>query len=274
MTVLHPNGLGESLGDALVVEGSVLFTAGEVWYVNSATGSDSNYGKERLQPYATLAQAVTDSAAGDIIVLQSGHAETLTSVQTVSKRLTIVGAGQSSGKPTVKLTNNQAAGSLLAFTAAGCELRNVWIEEESQANSSTTITFTESARIIGCYLEANGNTNGGPIDFGGSGKIYSVINSTFVSTATAATDAPTSMFQGTTTILRFSGCTFDGGTVGWANGFVYDENDGNAATAQIIFDQSSFLRGADLRLSDASSGWVQSSTEGGHPRIEWSASFG
>ena len=54
--------------------------------MDSATGSDaaSPAGKDRIKPLATLAQACTNAATGDIIVCLAGHAETLTSGQTFS----------------------------------------------------------------------------------------------------------------------------------------------------------------------------------------------
>ena len=120
------NGCGESTGDELCTSRPLLLpTSNSVWYVNSATGTDavSPAGKNREKPLATLAQAITNAQANDIIVLMDGHAESTTSFMTLSTAgVKIVGAGSSGGIPTVTFTFGTGGG--ISLDGAGNEIRN------------------------------------------------------------------------------------------------------------------------------------------------------
>lgn len=212
---VYQTGLGETLGDSLVTT-SNLYVGGTVLYVHH-TGSDSYAGTSRQAPKATIGSAVTASASGSLIVCLDGHTETLTGAVTLSNASTvIVGAGQSSGKPTVKFTNNQAAAAAFVLSGTGCELRNIWLEEESQANSSTRITMSGLfTRLVGCYIESNGNSDA--YDVTVSNSYVSIRNNTFISTATAASSLPVGCITGTSiSHIEVDGNTFDGGSYGYS----------------------------------------------------------
>lgn len=269
---LHANGLGEVLGDQLVTT-APLHIAASVWFVHGPTGTDAvaPAGKERRKPLATLSRAVSNASAGDVIVLLDGHAETLTVRQTVSKRLTIVGSGQSSGKPTVKFTPNMASDSLFRVTAAGVELRNIWVEENAQANSVARIYVSASLfRLIGCYVECDGNDDANALELAVANGVHEVRNTTFVSTATDTSDVPEAAIftVDSATRLIFDGVVFDGGTTGFLNGYAFQQ-DGGLATTQLIAENVSLLRGADMRVHENTIGWVIPSTHTGAPRIDW-----
>src|SRR5688572_8640882 len=92
-----PSGIGASTGDSLLTAANLHIT-GDVWYVDSATGVDgASLGKQRLAPLDTLAQAVTNASDGDAIVFLAGHTETLTAVQTISKKLLLASEGAGIG---------------------------------------------------------------------------------------------------------------------------------------------------------------------------------
>ncbi|MEY4931756.1 MAG: hypothetical protein RLZZ403_76, partial [Pseudomonadota bacterium] len=105
MTISYPNGIGGSTGDSLALA-KPLMMSGSVWYVDSATGTDAagSAGKDRSKPLATLATAVSNASDDDIIVFFDGHEETLTSAQTLGKRLSLIGEGSDAGVPTVTFT--------------------------------------------------------------------------------------------------------------------------------------------------------------------------
>ena len=73
---------------------------GVAYYLSSVIGDDSNAGTERLRPFATLAATITAASDGDMVIVAADHAETLTAVQTIGKKLTIVAEGASGGNPT------------------------------------------------------------------------------------------------------------------------------------------------------------------------------
>jgi len=270
---VHFNGLGQSLGDSLVVSpGGPIVQSGAVWYVDSQTGNSGNDGVDQKSPLATLAQAQTAATSGDIVVLLSGHAETLTSPLTISKQLVIVGAGSSDGKPTVKFTNNQSANSLMSITGEGVELRNIWFEEEAQANSAVRISVSgDHFRMVDCYVECNENSNAGAVSMNlASDEGAEIRGTTFVSTATDNTDPPVAgLVNSNDGFLRVVQCVFDGGTVGFSGGYGFSEEYSTPGfTAGLYMDSITCLRGADLAVHNSSVFFVQVSSDSDDPRID------
>ena len=262
-----PNGIGADLGDALATAEPLLVN-GDVWYVDSSNGDDTYDGRDRIKPFATLGQAVTDSSAGDIIVLKDGHAETLTAAIAVNKNLTIVGAGQSDGKPTVKLTNNQAAGEMLTITGSYVQVLNIWFEEQAKTCSEAKISADcTHFRMRGCYLECDGNSGDSALKL--AGTVVEIRNTTIISTATALTAQPLAavLVTGALGSLITDGFVVDGGTVGWSR---YHGIDISAATITMMYLEGlSLLRGTDLKALEASGGYINAATVSGGARIDW-----
>lgn len=269
----YPSGAGESLGDSFVTS-SPLVTTGYVWWVNSATGADaaSPRGRDRTRPLATLGQAYTNAAAGDIIVLMDGHAETLTGALTLAKDgLIIVGAGSSGGLPTVKLTNDQAAGSLLVVSSHATQIKNIWFEENAQTCATRRVSIAgDGARLVGCYFQCGATDTGAAVELSGG---YPTIRScTFVSTATALASQPSTGILLDTAISGpvIEDSTFDAGTAGFS-GFHAIRNTSAIITGGIITNVT-LLRGADVLL-DSSGTWNLSGIESDSGAlIDWSGS--
>ena len=266
--ICYPNGAGESLGDALITE-EPLYSTGSVWYVNSATGTDaaSPAGRNRSKPLATLEQAHTNASAGDIIVLMDGHSETLTSALTLSKAVAIVGAGKSSGKPTVKFTINSSSSYLFNVTGDDVQLKNIWIEENSQANALTKIVVSgDGFRMIGCYVEANDNDDAAclSVHAGNGMRIESTI---FISTSTTTTTQPKSAIEVTleSNDLELKDVTLDGGTVGWSDFYAFDATDN--AINRLKATGVNLLNGSDMDLT-GSTGWLALGTLSGGSRVD------
>jgi hypothetical protein len=254
---VYPNGLGESLADSVAVN-APFYTTGNVWYVHDETGTDAATpaGQNRTKPLATLGQAYTNASDGDVIVLMDGHTETLGAGLTIAKRLLIVGGGESDGKPTVKLALDDASDSMLTLSAAGTELRNVWIEENEQTNSAPRVLVTGNrCRFRGMYFQCGATDTGAALRFSTvtTGEVEAC---TFVSTATSLTAQPQSAvsFLGTNVDIRFRDCVFDGGTMGfsayWA---VYSQT---VSVEAVVFENCTLLRGADIIMNDDTAGWV------------------
>lgn len=91
-----PNG-ASSFGVPLLGSGSSIpSSTGTYFFVSSATGSTGNTGLDPGQPLLTLAAAIalTTSGKGDVIILMPGHAETVSTVITLSKsNVRIAGLG-------------------------------------------------------------------------------------------------------------------------------------------------------------------------------------
>lgn len=258
------SGLGESLGDSLVSSTSPLYVDGTVYWVHSSTGSDSNGGTERLRPLATLSQAITNATDGDIIVLLSGHTESIGSQLTINKRLTIAGAGSSGGVPTVKFTRT-FNGVMFAITAVNVSLRNLYFEESTTSSASARITASFAGfSMLGCYAECGENDVGPTVTLAAD---YPVIeSSTFISVATGST-SPYPPIYSTSQIngIWIRNCICDGGT----KGFKHGSHVGSPGIDMIIgesidvrIEGHTNRNGADLFL-DATGGFVQVGTATG-----------
>lgn len=269
------NGLGEALGDSLALRAQPLWTAGTVWWVDSANGTDAAApsGKERLQPLATLSQAITNAVAGDVIVLRDGHSETIADLS-IAKELTIIGAGQSDGKPTVKLTPGASATAMLSLSAQ-VELRNVWINAPAAASAVPVIICDGDVRLRGLYMELDENNNFDGAVRINDGGITRIEDSTFVSTATDNTDPPGEAIRPVdgAVPVYLDGVVLDGGTTGFRYGAGYTEN-AIAAAGVLYAENMSLLRGADMWLTSTTTGLIQVSTSSGGAQIRFGAGIG
>src|SRR6185436_14827350 len=86
------------------LQGAGVLTFGNVFYVHSVSGSDSDSGTSPVAAKATLAAAIALCTAnnGDVIFVLPGHSETLTAAITVNKAgISIVGLGQGLVRPSL-----------------------------------------------------------------------------------------------------------------------------------------------------------------------------
>jgi len=259
-----PNGIGEIAGDQLATN-KPLLTTGTVYYVLSTTGNNTYSGLNKDRPKATLEGAQTVASDGDIVVLLDGHTETYTAFLTITKKLTIVGSGSSSGQPTVSFGMNADA-TLWVITAAatGIQVRNVKFRSNLVSSTAQRVDMDAANAVFdGCYFEMGGNDQGPGLFIGTGTANVRVEDTYFVSTATTVATAPVAGLraEGTTTDLWIVGCVFDGGAFGYS-AYAYDEL--GAATRR-RGEQISLLRGADANLhaSSVQSYWMPTTTTGG-----------
>lgn len=103
-------------------------TTGNIYFVDSATGSDaSGYGISPDAPTATIDYAVglCDANKGDRIYVMPGHAETIsgaTSLVVDVAGIEIIGIGDYGKAPLLTYT---AAASTISVTAANCLIQNI-----------------------------------------------------------------------------------------------------------------------------------------------------
>jgi hypothetical protein len=274
MTVqYYPNGIGGTApGDSLDLA-RPLMTTGNVWYVSSLIGTDAATpaGQNREKPLATIAQAVTNSASGDIIVFLPGHTQTLTGVQVFNKRLTLVGEGTSNGKPSVSFRMNAAATTLFNPSSDGVEFRNIYFPPSAQANTAAKIGPNGGVADIlvrGCYFE-QGATDTGP-GLSVNGSRYRIEDTTFISTATLSSAQPLAAIVGGGTV---AGCTIrstvvSAGTVGFSNFSAVDLS--GATVTNLDAEGLSLLLGADMALAASATGRVNIQLATGGSRVTWS----
>lgn len=266
----YPNGLGQSLGDTLATT-EPLQTSGNVWYVLSTTGADaaSPRGLDATRPLATIGQAITNAANDDIICLLSGHTETV-SATTISKNLVFVGAGQSSSKPTVKLT--PAAADAVVFTVSGAdvEFRNIWFEERTAASTAAVISVTGAGfRMIGCYCESGQYDTGAKLNLGSGADRARLVNTTFISTATSLSAQPAGAINigAAITCLELDGLILSGGSYGWSAPYVLDGS--TAAITRLKGLSVSLLLGADVTFHASTTGFINVATSTGGAQVVW-----
>jgi hypothetical protein len=101
---------------------------GKVWFVNSATGSDtSGAGQSPDSPFDSLAYAYSSDvlSSGDVVYVMPGHTESITGAGTVTADIagtTVIGLGTGASRPTFNFT---ATGSTFAVSGAGVKLVNL-----------------------------------------------------------------------------------------------------------------------------------------------------
>ena len=123
---LFPDGLFQ-YGGVPVSSGPRLRT-GNVFFVDSNNGSDSNDGKRKNRAFATLDAAIGATTANndDVIYILARHSETITGAGgiTVDKAgISIVGLGQYDTRPTFLMDASTAVTMLV--TAANCTIENL-----------------------------------------------------------------------------------------------------------------------------------------------------
>lgn len=146
----------------------VMLSAGEatgnIYFVNSATGSDaSGYGLTPDAPTATIDYAVGLCTAnqGDRIYVMENHAETIsgaTSMVVDVAGIQIVGLGRGSSAP---LLTFSAAASTISVTAAGCYIENLQLYSDFTNGVTTGVTVGAAAdglRLRNTRMEEAANT--------------------------------------------------------------------------------------------------------------------
>ena len=267
---IYPNGIGGSTGATLATV-SPLLQSGDTWYVHASSGSDaaSPRGKERIRPLATLAQAYTNAAAGDIIVCLSGHTETLTASQTLGKAgLTVVGEGSGSSRP--RFTRN-ADIVMFNITADGVTLNNLWFPVSGTTSTNARVkTASVNTKLIGCYFE-HGTADDGPGFETVTGASQCLVkDTTFISTASSASDQPDSAIKVTNAItdLELDTVIFSGGSSGWANPYAFN---GAGAITRLRALNVDLLLDSDVTLVTGTSGYWHTRNKTGSARVVWTA---
>ena len=133
-------------------------STGDVYFVNSNTGSDNNDGKSKETPVATLDKALSLCTAShdDVIYLMAHHAETITGAGgiTIDKiGVRIVGLGRYDARPAFLMDGGTAVTMLV--TAANCSIENC-IFRAGHANIVVFGTVTAKGfRMMNCHFEDN-----------------------------------------------------------------------------------------------------------------------
>lgn len=215
---IYPNGLnlaGTVFKDGpatLQLAGGTYFS-GAIQWVDTISGNNANAGTLPELPVATLAQAITNSAANGIIIVGAGSTESLSGSQSISLAgLSIFGCGTGSSRPRYTCTG---AVDMWAVSAA-----SVWIEgfyfPASTAAATSRIAFTAAnGTVRSCYFEC------GASDTNRALRVHTGANSTYVGSCTFAVTAsrPAIGLEVSAAVsdVTLENNTFDGGSYGWSD---------------------------------------------------------
>lgn len=266
---LYPNGIGGASG-ATLATAAPLYASGNVWYVGPS-GSDAggSRGQDRLRPLATLAQAITNASAGDIIALLSSHTQTIGSSQTIGKAgLTIISEGTGSSRATFTRSFD---GVMFDITAAGVRLVNVYFNDSTLTSTAARVKSASTSTLVsGCYFESGANDTGPALEFvtgAGQGRIY---DTTFISVATSVASQPESAVKVTNAMsdLDMELVRFDGGSTGWSNQFAFN---GAAAITRLQALNIDMLNDSDATMATGTTGFWVVRNKSGSARVVWTA---
>jgi hypothetical protein len=263
----------DALSGPSIVTALRLITSGFVWYLNnSVTSLDaaSPQGRESEYPLATLAQAHTNAAAGDFIVVGEGHSENLAATQTFNKTgivLAFAGTGTSRGRFT-----RAADTTLFDITAAGVQIYNAWLPASTVAVAVANPKIKVGAASVylaeDCLLEQGANDASPGIQLNAGANNFELNACTVKSTGTAVTARPRQALLVNAAIsdLRLIDITIDGGTVGWSRPHALEYG---AAVTRHTVRNPRFIGGSDYVFPTACPGFMTPAVGSGSRRGEW-----
>jgi hypothetical protein len=271
---IYSSGIGGSSGSELATA-SRLYSSGFVWYVSFSSGTDaaSPAGRERNRPLKTLSQAYTNASAGDVIVLLSGHTETLTSAQTLGKAgLLVIGEGSGTTRPTFTRGDDV---NVFNVTAAGVLIDNIIFNDTfaTAVNPAAVKTASTETVLKNCQFQMGDDLVDVAANIGfemvtGAGQVR--IEDTRFVVVSDATYRPASAIKVTNAMsdLELSGVTLDGGPVGWAQPYAFN---GAAAITRLTTLNVDLYNDSDITLATGTTGNVHVRSTTGSAKVVWAA---
>jgi len=123
----------------------IALSVGDIWWVDSSTGSDSNDGASKANPKATIDAAINVASADDTIFVMPGHAENVIAADGIDADvagISIIGLGNGNRIPTVTFT--AAAGSM-TLGAANIVVKNIRFVANFATGTVTGLTVAAAA---------------------------------------------------------------------------------------------------------------------------------
>lgn len=268
----YPNGVGGTLGGAWALCEPILMS-GNIWYVSSVNGVNAATpaGQNREKPLATLAQALTNAADNDVIVILGDHNETITSNIDITKRVLIVGEGSAAGVPTAKLTCG-FSGVMLTLHTAGIELSNLKFPACAVASTFARLTTSQTdCALTGCYFECGALDDAETLNLNGADR-FTLRDCTFISVATSLSAQAFCAIRTDNALadLTVDGLVLSGGTVGFSNTTGCSAWDTAASViTRLNAKNVSLLLGADMALNASSTGRLNVQLATGGSRVRW-----
>jgi hypothetical protein len=189
------------------------YLSGSVQWLDTIGGNNANTGADPSLPVATLAQAVTNSAASGVIIIGANSAETLSGSQSIALAgLAIIGCGTGTSRPRYTCSG---AVDLLAISAAGVMVRNIYFPASTAVATSRINLTAASGYIRDCYFECGANDTTRAV------RVHTGANNTYVRNCTFAVTASRPAIglevDAAVTDCFFESNVFDGGSFGWSD---------------------------------------------------------
>jgi hypothetical protein len=210
--IVWPQGFaGTGIDTATVLP--VIQSAATIW-LNFSTGSDANAGAEPELPVKTMAQAMTNAAAGSTIIVAAGNAETVTGTVTFSKAgVRVVGFGTGANRP--KFTATSGGTAMFNVTAVDVCFESIYFAASAAGpGAGGRITCAVAGlEVNSCQVDCGANDQEGILLAAGADRFR--MDST-VFTATASRPTRALGLSAAITGGKVINCTIDGATFGWA----------------------------------------------------------
>jgi hypothetical protein len=149
----YPHGIS-SFGIPVIGAGPIV-TTGTVYFVDSATGSNSNSGLDPTQAFATLTTAITACTTnkGDVIILMPSHAETISTTVTLSiANVSIIGLGNGTARPNLTQGTTGSTG-MLTVSGSNNRIANVYFTGSATGTNEPLLTISGSyVDVEGCFF--------------------------------------------------------------------------------------------------------------------------
>lgn len=287
MPNLLPNGIGGLVADDLITAKNLqLSSPARIWYVDSVTGDDTNSGKDRKFPKATIDGAFAAFSGDDhIVVCLSTHKEEISSEINVNSAVTIDGEGAVAGVPSVELTLAPGTENMFSLNQGlGCvDIRNLHFKAPGNAavpassTGSYIIGNQPACQILGCHFDFDEFSGDDGIIMSTGADYWTYENCVFTNVdetdPVVARPQPAIRIEGAGALKRLimCGCTFDGGLHGFDDGSQnpYSFDGSIQVINQFRILRMSLLRGADFKLHEDSTGHVEVAKATGHAKVEW-----
>lgn len=201
-----------SLGPTLASYLGNYFSGNVRWVSSTHTAaSDANTGLERELPKATWTSAYSASSAGDVIVCEASHAETI-SVANVLGTADVLTVGLGSGSSKPRFTS-AVAGVMWTLNTNLLGFCNLYFPASTAATTIRISCNGAVGRVWNCDFECGANDTTSTIQVTGNNVWLESL--TFL--ATASRPARAIRVTGAVTDLAVKDVLLDGSSYGWAN---------------------------------------------------------
>jgi len=212
------------------------YLVGNVYWVDSVSGSDANAGTEPELPKATWTSAYSVASSNDVILCAANHVETISGAATLATaNVTTIGLAVGSSMPRF---TSAVAGAMWTVTGAASKFFNCYFPASTAATTARiAISTATNVLLDGCYFECGANDTTNCVSIAAAGA--RIEHTSFV--ATASRPARAINITAAVADVHLRDVLVDGGSYGWSSHAI----DNTSAAATRVFAQ-------DVRLANRS----------------------